>query len=107
MGSLSTATFCKHTTCPSAETLLLYQSSILTPELRHEVAKHLSVCDFCGAEMFLLSKYPPVGVPLCRHHKMPLPLYQLAQDLLLPPARFASTTIELIYEKDRLTLTDA
>jgi hypothetical protein len=61
MGSVSTANFCKLKTCPSAEMLLSYTRPTLARELRQQLTAHLDACDFCDAELYLLSKFPPSG----------------------------------------------
>ena len=107
MGSLSTAYFCKHKTCPSAEILLGYTQATLARELRQELTAHLDSCDFCDAELHLLSKFPPVGAPVCPKVKIPCSLYRLAQDLLTVSTSAAERAVEILYERDRLSLTDA
>ena len=109
MGSrcISTAAFCKLKTCPTSETLLLYHDSALAGEATGEVTEHLSACDFCGAEMHLLSRFPPVGPALIRPVRMPWPLYRLAKDLFAASARAAERAAAHFYDPDRLTLTDA
>lgn len=107
MGSVSTATFCKHKTCPAAELLLLYHDAALAPSLRREVSAHLAACDFCDAEMFLLTKFPPPRLPRYVPVPIPEPLYRLARALLCGAPRVVSRTLELIYDSDRLSLTDA
>jgi len=103
MGSRSTAAFCKLGTCPTAETLLLYHDAALARETRGEVASHLSGCDFCDAEFYLLSKFPPAGPPQFRPVRMPWALYRLAKELVAASTRAAA----IVYEGDRMTLTDA
>jgi hypothetical protein len=107
MGSVSTATFCKHKTCPATELLLLYHDAVLAPTLARGVAAHLAECDFCGAELFLLTRHPPVNLPRYAPVPIPEPLYRLAKSLLGSAPRVLSRTLELIYGSDRLTLTDA
>ena len=103
MCSVSTAAFMKLKTCPTAETLLLYGEATLTREAGREVASHLSHCDFCGAELQLLTKYPPRGRAIFHPARMPRPLHRLAKDLLL----LAAGDVERLYERSSLTLTDA
>lgn len=103
MGARSTAAFCKLKSCPPAETLLLFRDATLAGEATGQVEAHLSCCDFCGAELQLLTRYAPAGPPLVRPAKMPWALYRLAKDLLALPAR----AVEAACERDRLTLTDA
>jgi hypothetical protein len=109
MGSRSstTAAFCKLRTCPTSETLLLYQDAALAGVATGEITEHLSCCDFCGAEMHLLSRFRPVGPPVVRAARMPWPLYRLARDLFAASARVAERAAASIYDRDRLTLTDA
>ena len=108
MGSrISTAPFCKLRTCPTSETLLLYHDASLGREATGEITEHLSCCDFCGAEMHLLSRFRPAGPPLIRPVRMPRPLYRLAKDLFNASARAAERAAASIYDRDRLTLTDA
>ena len=108
MGSRSsTAAFCKLRTCPTSETLLLYHDAGLAREATGEVAEHLSACDFCGAELNLLSRFRPAGPLLVRPVHMPWPLYRLAKDLFAASARAAKRAAAGIYDRDRLTLTDA
>ena len=107
MGPVSTATFCKRKTCPSAEMLLLYQDAVLAPALERMVTAHLSGCDFCGAELFLLAKSPPTALPRYVPVSIPHAPYRLAKALLATGPRVVSRTLELIYDSDRLTLTDA
>ena len=107
MGSISTANFCKHKTCPSAEMLLDYTQATLARELWQQMSAHLDACDFCDAELHLLSKFPPVGAAICPAVKIPRPLYRLAMDLLAASAHAAERTVEILYERERLSLTDA
>jgi hypothetical protein len=109
MGSRSsTAPFCKLRTCPTSETLLLYHDAALARDVTGEVTEHLSACDFCDAELHLLSRFRPAGPPVViRPARMPWPLYRLACDLFAASARAASLAAASIYDRDRLTLTDA
>lgn len=69
---------------------------------------HARSCDFCGAEMQLLSRFPPPANALpFAAFPVPAPLRLLARDILSEPsynrARFADSILEI----ERLTLTDA
>lgn len=103
MRSFSTATFCKLRTCPTSEALLLYHDATPARETDREVADHLTACDFCGAELHLLSKFPPRAVTVYQPVRIPWHIYRLAKDLLLASAG----TVEAIYETRAMTLTDA
>ncbi|HZH32744.1 MAG TPA: hypothetical protein VEY11_18400 [Pyrinomonadaceae bacterium] len=107
MGSVSTAKFCKHKTCPSAEMLLSYTRATLVCELQQQLRAHLDVCDFCEAELYLLSKFPPTGAPVYPTVKIPFALYRLAKDLLSVSTNAAGRAVEILCERERLSLTDA
>jgi hypothetical protein len=96
--------------CPSAETLVLYGEARLVRGVKRKVAAHLAICDFCDAEMHLLKTYPPTdervsGVP--ETVVMPAALRRLAFDLMTEPSRALAFFLELTFERERLTLTDA
>jgi len=107
MASVSTATFCKRKTCPSAELLLLYHDAVLAPALACMVTTHLAGCDFCDAELFMLARCPPTALVCRTPVAIPEPLYRLAKALLASAPRVISRTLELIYDSDRLSFTDA
>jgi hypothetical protein len=107
MRSVSTAKFCKHKTCPSAEMLLSYTRATLPRELRQQLMAHLAACDFCDAELHLLSSFPPAGAVVCPTVKIPFALYRLAKDLLSVSTNAAGRAVEVLYERERLSLTDA
>ena len=98
--------FSKQATCPSSEMLLSYQRVGLSSEQRAWIVTHLAACEFCGAELQLLTKYSPNGEEYA-FTDIPLNLRHLAEALLgggqLRPESFS----EVGYEKERLTLTDA
>jgi hypothetical protein len=107
MGSVSTAKFCKHKTCPSAEMLLSYTRATLARELRQQLTAHLDACDFCDAELYLLSMFPPNGTNVYPPAKIPFALYRLAKDLFSVSTNAAGRAVEILYERERLSLTDA
>lgn len=107
MGSVSTAKFCKHKTCPSADVLLSYARATLAGELRQQLTAHLADCDFCDAELYLLSRFPPTEAAVCPTVKIPSALYRLAKDLLSVSTNAAGRAVEILYERERLSLTDA
>ena len=81
MGSLSGSDFRKKWHCPSSQALVSYQQCDLLDWQMSQVASHLATCDFCAAELQLLSK-----LPLAEHCKespaMPAHLRALAEALL-------------------------
>ena len=109
MNRVSTARFRKLRTCPSAEVLIKYGQAELACETEERVSHHLASCDFCGAEMQLLSKHWRRDFPALKGAgEMSLSLRRLAEDLLttlpaLNRARFAETICDI----DRLTVSDA
>ena len=111
MRSSSTARYQKQRTCPSAESLLLYgrAAGAGAGRQRARIAAHLSVCDFCGAEMQLLSRFPPPttkALPFVAP-EIPRHLLRLAEDLMCEPSLNRARFAESLQEIERLTLTDA
>ena len=105
MGSVSTDTFCKQKTCPSAETLLRYQDAALARELLTGLTAHLATCDFCSAELHLLTRHRPADAQRYTPAQIPAHLRRLAADLLRAPARVTEQAAEALCERDSLTLT--
>lgn len=83
MAYLRVNKFGKSVTCPPVETHLRFVSGMLTAKQYEQIAAHMSACDFCGAEVQLLSKNPP---PHCvvtfPHAEMPPHLQTLATECL-------------------------
>ncbi len=52
--------FAKRTTCPSSELLEAYRDGVLCTAALRRVALHIAACDFCCAELRLLSAAPRV-----------------------------------------------
>jgi hypothetical protein len=71
------------------------------------VASHLDECDFCGAELQLLTEHAPVKEEECALADMPLNLRWLAESLLSADLLHLESLSGTVYEKERLTLTDA
>jgi hypothetical protein len=71
------------------------------------VASHLDECDFCGAELQLLTEHAPAEEEECVLAEMPLNLRWLAKSLLNTDLLGLESLAETAYEKERLTLTDA
>ena len=105
---LSAIAFCKRATCPSSETLLAYRTcEEMAAERMIWVASHLDECDFCGAELQLLSDHAAVEEEECAFSDMPLNLRWLAKSLLGADRLGLESLAGTAYEKERLTLTDA
>lgn len=111
MPCTSTARFRKLRTCPSSETLLAFGRVARGARGRRagRVAEHLESCDFCGAELQLLSRHaPPAGaLPSAAPRALPEHLRRLAEDLLAEPAYNRARFADSLMEIERLTLTDA
>lgn len=104
---LNAIAFCKRATCPSSETLLSYRTCGLAAERMIWVASHLDECDFCGAELQLLTEHAPAVEEECALSVMPPHLRWLAESLLSASLLSLESLGETVYEKERLTLTDA
>jgi hypothetical protein len=70
------------------------------------VEAHLDECDFCGAEVQLLSEHVPLEEEYA-FVDMPSSLRHLAQSLLTADCLHIESFGETALEKERLTLTDA
>ena len=81
MNLSSLRAFHKEASCPSANELVTYSCEEMSPEEREQVLAHLCRCDFCRAELVLLTRHPPqseeIVLPI-----MPGHLRLLAQALL-------------------------
>lgn len=73
--------FCKTARCPTSQALLAYHRSALTTEGHVYIKDHLVSCDFCSAELQLLTQYRN-DVEEYSFAEMPAQLRRLAEDLL-------------------------
>lgn len=81
MPSALTQLFRKGRGCPSSQNLLAYwESTLLFPHQRY-VETHLRSCDFCRAELQLLTRYPDQPEEYFSV-EMPLQLRRFAEHLL-------------------------
>ena len=99
--------YCKRATCPSSESLFAYRAYGLADEQMVWIATHLDECDFCGAELQMLTEHAPIADENCPPADMPLNLRCLAQSLLTADWFHIESLAETVFEKERLTLTDA
>lgn len=106
MSSSFVSLFCKQTSCPSSESLLCYATEKMASEQRARIASHLSACEFCGAELQLLSAHRPTEEQ-CPVAEMPANLRHLAEAILGRSLNRVEIYSEVAYEKAPLTLTDA
>jgi hypothetical protein len=101
MPSSSTAWYRKLRTCPRTETLFTFSAA---GGGRGRVAEHVESCDFCGAEMQLLSRHAPTATPLpFAALTLPDPLRRLAEDILSEPSYNRARFAESLMEIERLT----
>lgn len=101
MPSSITAWFRKLRTCPRTETLLSFSAGA---RRGGRVAEHVESCDFCGAEVQLLSRHaPPTAALPFAALAMPEPLRRLAQDILAEPSYNRARFAESLMEIERLT----
>jgi hypothetical protein len=99
MPSSSTAWFRKLRTCPRTETLLTFSAGGVG-----RVAEHVEECDFCGAEVQLLSRHAPLAAALpFAALALPEPLRRLAEDILASPSYNRALFAESLMEIERLT----
>ena len=102
MPSSMTARFRKLRTCPHTETLLTFSAG--APR-GGRVAEHVESCDFCCAEVQLLSRHAPPAAILhfAAPSAMPAPLRRLAEDILAEPSYNRARFAESLMEIERLT----
>jgi len=73
--------FCKTAECPTSHALLAFRSSLMSPRARALVESHLASCDFCSAELQLLSRHRCEAEEYS-FAEMPAQLQRLAETLL-------------------------
>jgi len=81
MSSSLARLFCKTAQCPTSHALQAYGRSLLSPRDLTFVESHLAYCDFCSAELQLLTRYRS-GVEEYSFVEMPAQLRRLAEALL-------------------------
>jgi len=103
MPSSTTAWYRKLRTCPRTETLVSFSAGARRGGGR--VAEHIRSCDFCGAEVQLLSRHAPQAgaLPFAAPSAMPAPLRRLAEDILAEPSYNRARFAESLKEVERLT----
>jgi hypothetical protein len=81
MTSTFTSLFRKTAACPTSRALLAFRGSLLDTEGLAQIESHLACCDFCSAELQLLSRYRS-EVEEYSFVEMPAQLRRLAESLL-------------------------
>ena len=82
MNGLGTTSFQKTAACPSETMLVSYNSAKLSVEIMTLIRFHLSSCDFCSAELFLLDFYSRPKRGAFKVPEIPMNLRILAESLL-------------------------
>jgi len=91
--------FRKRASCPSSQELLGYHLSSVTNEQRSRVQTHLLSCDFCNAELQLLTQHRG-DVEEDTLVEMPAQLRRLAEQLLRRGAAAFSELSELVNTRE-------
>jgi hypothetical protein len=81
MSSSFATLFCKTVRCPTSQALLEYCGSFMSPGEQARVKRHLESCDFCNAELQLLTCCQTEAEEYS-FVEMPAPIRRLAEDLL-------------------------
>lgn len=81
MPSSFASLFRKTANCPTSQALLACRRSLLTPKDEDYIESHLASCDFCSAELQLLTRYRSEAEEYS-YAEMPAQLRRLAEDLL-------------------------
>ena len=81
MSSSLASRFRKTTECPTSQALLAYRGSPTSSDELAFIESHLAGCDFCSAEIQLLTRYRSETEEYS-FAEMPAQLQRLAEDLL-------------------------
>jgi hypothetical protein len=104
MVSSTMTNFCKNENCPSSNELLEFQIGELSQTHRSEIRQHLTVCEFCEAEIEFYSHYPQEEgqSDIGESSEIPAPLFELAEALLKNRSADTSSLDSLLLEKGGL-----
>ena len=94
-------TFCKSVNCPSSQELLAFQNKEMTAKESDVIETHLTLCEFCEAEVEFYANYPQAEEP-CATVDIPIPLFELAESLLGNRRKELSDLNELFGKNKRL-----
>jgi len=100
MSSSPRSDFEKKRRCPSSAVLLSYQQHGLTRTPASPITDHLAACDFCSAELQLLTNYPATPESTESPLTPPIPddLRILAEALLSQKRVGATNLLEMMFE---------
>jgi len=104
MRSLGGSRVEKKRCCLSSDILPSYHRFDLAAEQKPRIASHLASCDFCAAELQLLSNHPAVE-QLQEGRVLPPDLGALATAILTEDSYKTEKLLFQIYRKDALDLT--
>lgn len=108
MLSIKMITFCKGLNCPSSQKLLAFENGETPEKETQAIRRHLAACEFCAAEVEFYAHYPQDEEAPIAEVEIPLPLYELAEALLLRNKRRDFTLLNrLLSESDTLILEKA
>jgi hypothetical protein len=99
--------FCKSGACPSAETLLRFDSADLFFAETMSVSAHLVECEFCSTELYFLNNFPQAEANCGQASEIPFALRQLAEALLGGRQTEFRLLENLLYGNEQLTLKNA
>lgn len=74
--------FAKRLDCPSSDMLLAYAVKSIAGLRRESLKLHLAHCDYCNAELQLLTRHPPAAEVTFVPAQLPLSLLLLAEQSL-------------------------
>src|SRR5205807_8942346 len=92
MAQSSVKKFCKTSACPSSQMLLRYRRCQLAIKDLDAIEIHLRNCEFCGAELQLLTRHR-IDMSSDRLVEMPAQLRSFAEDLFGQISRFTLTDL--------------
>ena len=99
-------TFYKSVNCPASQDLLAFQKGETTRLENDDIARHLSACEFCAAEVEFYVHFPQ-SEEYVATVDIPLPLFQLAEALLGNGKKKFSLLNKLLNESEGLSLNKA
>lgn len=77
------ASFCKNEDCPPSQDLLAFLNGDVPLNEGKDIRQHLSICEFCSAEVDFYKRYPQIDEPAeIRSPEIPKPLFELAEALI-------------------------
>ena len=98
--------FYKAGNCPASQDILSCQNGDMPQQLKKEIDTHISLCDFCGAEAEIYSRYP-LSEETPSISDIPIPLLELAESLLNNKRKGNHLLKKMLIENEGLTLKEA